>query len=101
MRIVRIPDKVLVRFELFTGVRPPRTHMAVVSKLPVGNGAYIGTVVVDNPDDYGLIMHELVHAWQHDKIGWKFPFLYLAELLAKGYKNSKYEVEARWYQSKF
>lgn len=43
-----------------------------------------------------LIAHELKHIEQMDRHGKiKFMFLYVIELFRNGYKNNKYEVEAR------
>ena len=42
------------------------------------------------------VCHELVHVKQFQRYGFiKFPFLYLLESIRKGYRNNKYEVEAR------
>jgi hypothetical protein len=43
-----------------------------------------------------VIAHEATHVKQWTTIGFfKFPFLYLKELIKIGYKNNKYEVQAR------
>lgn len=42
------------------------------------------------------VRHELAHVEQYSKLGFlKFIFFYLLETFNKGYKNNKYEVEAR------
>lgn len=38
--------------------------------------------------------HELVHVKQYKDAPIIFPFLYYFELIRKGYKNNKYEIEA-------
>lgn len=43
-----------------------------------------------------LFRHELEHIYQVRRLGWfKFYFTYILENLKVGYKNNKYEVEAR------
>ena len=40
------------------------------------------------------LKHELVHVEQHQRMLFIFPILYEIELIRKGYKNNKYEIEA-------
>lgn len=50
----------------------------------------------DKLTDQKLLAHELCHIHQmnrHGKI--KFMFMYLWEQIRKGYRNNKYEIEAR------
>ena len=39
--------------------------------------------------------HEEVHKKQWKQYGFRFPFLYLWELIRNGYWNSRFEIEAR------
>lgn len=41
------------------------------------------------------VAEEQAHAQQWKKYGWIFPVLYLWELMRHGYKNNKYEIEAK------
>ena len=55
----------------------------------------IGHVILLGPnlEDKDL-EHELVHVRQHQRMPLVQPILYYIELLRKGYKNNKYEMEA-------
>ncbi len=57
--------------------------------------AAMGHVVLLSPltEDKDL-EHELVHVDQYQRLPFIQPFLYYFELLRKGYRNNKYEVEA-------
>ena len=45
-----------------------------------------------------VIAHEYKHCSDGQEIGlFKFPYLYIKELVRVGYTNNKYEVEAREY----
>ena len=45
-----------------------------------------------------VIAHEACHVKQWTEIGFfKFPYLYIKELIKNGYMNNIYEVEARYY----
>lgn len=42
------------------------------------------------------VCHELIHVKQYVRYGWlKFLLMYLFESLKKGYRNNKFELEAR------
>lgn len=66
-----------------------------VSYLKHAGAVTIGHVVLLSPkiEDRDL-EHELVHVQQHQRMPIIHPVLYLFELLAKGYRNNKYEDEA-------
>jgi hypothetical protein len=57
--------------------------------------AAIGNVVLLSPqtEDKDL-EHEFVHVDQHQRMPLIQPILYYIELVRKGYRNNKYEVEA-------
>ena len=69
--------------------------------LPMGYGLTLyKLVLVDkNSEDLAyVIAHEMCHVKQWTEIGFfKFPYLYIKELINKGYMDSVYEVEARHY----
>jgi hypothetical protein len=47
-------------------------------------------------NDRRWLLHELKHIEQFQRYGFtRFIFLYLLEWIKKGYRNNKYEVEAR------
>lgn len=55
----------------------------------------IGHSVLLGPNfENGDLEHELVHVEQHQKMPLIHPILYYIELLRKGYRNNKYEIEA-------
>jgi len=42
------------------------------------------------------VCHELAHVKQYARYGWlKFLFMYLIESIKKGYRNNRFELEAR------
>ena len=45
----------------------------------------------------GTIAHELVHIDQWERLGWRFPFVYLWQWVSVGFKYEKipFELEAR------
>lgn len=55
----------------------------------------IGHVVLLGPrlEDKDL-EHELVHVVQYQRMPLIHPVLYIVELIRKGYRNNKYEIEA-------
>ena len=40
------------------------------------------------------LKHELIHVKQYEEEPFMHPFLYLIEIIKRGYKNNKYELEA-------
>jgi hypothetical protein len=46
-----------------------------------------------------LLAHELVHVIQWEQHGWLFALKYLWEL-RRGYRNNRFEIEARYLQEK-
>jgi hypothetical protein len=57
--------------------------------------ATIGHVVLIGPNvQTGDLEHELTHVRQYQMHPLTFPFLYYTELIRKGYRNNKYEMEA-------
>jgi len=55
----------------------------------------IGNVVILGPNvEKGDLEHELIHVRQHERMPLIQPILYWIELLRKGYRNNKYEIEA-------
>ena len=69
--------------------------------LPMGYGLTLWKLVLVRKDSQDLpyvIAHESKHVEQWTRIGFfKFPYLYIKECITKGYFESKYEVEARYY----
>ena len=69
--------------------------------MPLGYGLTLWKLVLireDTSDKPYVIAHEECHVNQWTSIGrFKFPYLYLKELIKVGYKDNKYEVEAREY----
>ena len=67
--------------------------------LPFGYGFTLYKLVFIREDskDYEYVkQHELVHVEQWTRIGFfKFPYLYIKELIKNGYINNIYEIEAR------
>lgn len=58
-------------------------------------GMTLGHTVILNPKiENKDLEHELIHAEQYARLPIIFPFLYYIELLRKGYKGNKYEIEA-------
>ena len=55
----------------------------------------IGHVILLSPkiEDFDL-EHELIHVQQYDQEPLIYPILYSIELIRKGYRNNKYEIEA-------
>ncbi len=55
----------------------------------------IGHTVLLGPDlEKKDLEHELIHVEQYQRVPVIHPFLYYLELIRKGYRNNKYEVEA-------
>ena len=47
------------------------------------------------------LCHEIIHVKQYEKLGiLKFCILYLIECIKKGYRNNKFEIEARQNENK-
>ena len=67
--------------------------------LPFGYGLALYKLALvrkDSPKISYIIAHEAEHIRQWTEIGFfKFPFLYLVELIKRGYHFNKYEVLAR------
>ncbi|QGH72773.1 MAG: protein of unknown function DUF4157 [Podoviridae sp. ctLUJ1] len=64
----------------------------------IGFTTFWHTVYLDEKHlhDEKLLAHELTHVKQIDDLGiLKFSFQYLKELIQKGYRDNKFEVEAR------
>ena len=54
-----------------------------------------GYVVLLGPNIEPLdLEHELIHIEQHKRYPFVYPFLYISELIRKGYRNNKFEEEA-------
>src|SRR3989338_754981 len=60
-----------------------------IRAITIGHVVMLGPKLEDND-----LEHELTHVEQCQKIPLIFPLLYFIELLLKGYKNNKYEIEA-------
>ena len=69
--------------------------------LPMGYGLTIYKLVIVDKTSEDLayvIAHEMCHVKQWTEIGFfKFPYLYIKELIKNGYMDNIYEVEARAY----
>jgi len=67
--------------------------------LPFGYGLTLYRLALVREDCLDInyvIRHEKVHIRQWTEIGFfKFPVLYAIELVKNGYRNNKYEIEAR------
>jgi hypothetical protein len=72
--------------------------------LPLGYGLTLYKLVIINKtaeDIPYVIAHESKHVEQWTRIGFfKFPYLYIKELIAVGYWENKYERSAREYGMK-
>lgn len=74
-------------YKLFTGISNLR-----------GFTTFWHTIYLDENHWYNesLLAHELTHVKQIDDLGIvKFSYKYLVELIKNGYRNNKFEVEAR------
>lgn len=57
--------------------------------------ATIGNVILLGQKlEAGDLEHEIIHVSQYSKFPLIYPILYYWELITKGYKNNKYEIEA-------
>lgn len=81
-----------------------KIHIVPKWVLPFGYGLTIYTHVFirkDAEDIAYLKAHEERHVQQWQEIGmFKFPFVYLREIIKNGYRGNKYEQEAIWYGAK-
>jgi len=57
--------------------------------MTIGHVVLLGSRVIDRD-----LEHELVHVHQYERMPLIHPILYWVELLRKGYRDNKYEVEA-------
>ncbi len=62
-------------------------------------GLTLGAVILlSEKSEESTIGHESIHIQQFKKFPLIFPIFYCAELIRCGYKNNKYEKEARKYK---
>ena len=55
----------------------------------------IGNVILLSPKiENKDLEHELIHVKQYERMPLIYPILYYIELIKKGYRNNKYEIEA-------
>jgi hypothetical protein len=57
--------------------------------MAIGHAVLLGQKLEKND-----LEHELIHVWQYQRAPLLHPVLYCIELIRKGYKNNKYEIEA-------
>ncbi|TSC90048.1 MAG: hypothetical protein G01um10142_490 [Parcubacteria group bacterium Gr01-1014_2] len=57
--------------------------------MTIGHAILLSHKIIDRD-----LEHEIVHVRQHERIPIIQPILYWVELLKKGYRNNKYEIEA-------
>ena len=76
----------------------PKVHIVPKWAMPFGYGLCLYNHIFIRKDGnfVPLLKHETTHSRQWQKIGlFKFPFLYLLELMRNGYHQNKYEIEAK------
>lgn len=64
----------------------------------VGFTTYWGTIIIreDRINDLRLLAHELTHVQQIENLGiFNFTYQYIRESMKTGYRNNKFEIEAR------
>jgi len=91
LNVIEIPtpqDPILATVAEKTGLLNPTT-----AGLCVRYGIYM---TLDSWENRQLVVHELVHTWQYERLGGITPFLrrYLDECLNDGYPDSPLEQEA-------
>lgn len=64
-------------------------HMRNARAMTIGHVVLLGPKKEEND-----LEHELIHIKQYSKYPLIFPILYNLELLLKGYKNNRFEIEA-------
>lgn len=64
-------------------------YMKGARAVTIGHTILLGSRI-ENKD----LEHELIHVQQYERAPLIYPILYYTELIRKGYKNNKYEVEA-------
>jgi len=88
-----------------------RVRVSVGPRIPVdwipgSAGRYIGLTLWNRiwlrapfefkgRDAYELLFHELTHVRQFAKNPIRFPIRYLLDLIFRGYRNNRFEIEAR------
>ena len=76
----------------------------MVPWLPWGYGFTLWKLVIvskQSTDIKYVIEHEKVHVEQWTRLGFfRFPYLYIKELIKNGYYKNKYEIQARVLGSK-
>ena len=93
--ILSLPKNIKFRKQPYSFVINIKTFWWTVGYMKHARAMAIGHVVLLSPsiEDKDL-EHELVHVQQHQRMPLIQPILYWIELLRRGYRNNKYEVEA-------
>ena len=64
-------------------------YMKGARAMTIGHVVLLGQELENND-----LEHELIHVEQYERLPLVFPILYYIELIHKGYRDNKYEVEA-------
>lgn len=73
--------------------------------LPFGEGITLYKLILVRKNAVNIpytVSHEVCHVEQIERLGfWKWLYQYTKELIAVGYRNNRFEVEARLYGQRF
>ena len=93
--LISVPTAIRLNKSPFAIIFKVKSLWWAVGYLKNARAVTIGHVVLLSPKiENGDMEHELVHVWQYGRAPLIHPVLYLVELIRKGYRNNKYEVEA-------
>lgn len=93
--LISVPTKIGFRRNPYTFVVNVKKFWWEFGYMKNARAMSIGNVVILSPNiEFGDLEHELVHVRQHERMPLIHPILYYIELMRKGYRNNKYEIEA-------
>jgi hypothetical protein len=95
LALASIPVGVVFKTNPYAFVINVKIFWWAVGYMKNARAATIGHVVILGPDiEDKDTEHELIHVEQYQRTPLLHPILYYAELIRRGYRNNKYEVEA-------
>jgi hypothetical protein len=93
--LISIPESFKWRVNPYVMIIKIKRFWWTVGYMKHARAMTIGHVILLSPKIIEKdLEHEIVHVRQHERTPIIQPILYLIELLRKGYRNNRYEVEA-------
>lgn len=95
LALLSLPTDIKITKRPFAFVVSVKRFWWVFGYMRNARAMVLGNIILLGPGiEAGDLEHELVHIRQYRREPFIHPFLYYIELMRKGYRNNKYEVEA-------